>query len=252
MADGFLELAAFIGRNSQKPQAGDFRRIGFQRFIRQRLQLRGPLLVTGEIQRLRPLAEQLRLTPSHAYSTLKRHDGIGGTFLRHVGTAQEVPAFRRLRVALYCGLQACGHFFDSLRLRGKNLRTLNIANSTPMLIEAIPQQRHQQRGYQWDGAAQLALGRLRQRTLSIREQLASGLVTTTGQLLSIQRPSIVLALQIQQALLIKSHVEGRTVFFSLHLASTQHRDQQKRQGRQQQQASAQPEFNHQSFLSTGV
>ena len=238
MTNRLLELPALVGGNTQQAEAGDFRRIGFQRLIGQRLQLRRPLLTTGKIQRLRPLPEQLRRTSCYFNGTFESLSSLRRTLLSHIGATEEVPAFGRLGITFDSSFQARSHFLDGLRLISKSAGTLDIIDSTPMLIQAIPQQGHQQGKHQRNLKPQRALRRQRLCTFGIGQQLTGRLITASGKLLGIQRTCSVLSLQVLQALLIQGHVEGGTVFFSLELAPTQHGNQYKCQGCQQQQAGA--------------
>src|SRR5690606_39435266 len=102
-------------------------------------------------------------------------------------------------------------------------------------VQGYTDPRHQQRRNQRDLAAEHATATLH--ALGIGEQLARRFGTTGLQLRIIEHAGLTLVFQLLQALLIESDVEGGTVFFGLQLANAQNRNQQKRQGGQQDRKS---------------
>ena len=139
VVDGLLKTLFFVGRDTEQAQAGDFRRIGTQGLIGQRLQLLGPLPLAGEVQRLRPLAQQLGRPFAQAHRTLEGCGGIAGALLSHISTAEEIPGLGRVGLAFYLSLQARGHFFDGFWLLGEGTRPLDIVDGAPVQIQAISQ-----------------------------------------------------------------------------------------------------------------
>ena len=144
--------------------------------------------------------------------------------------------------------QACGHLLDALRLHGRHLTgLLDLVDGAPMQVQGNTQHRHQQCRDQRDLATKHAATALH--AFGIGQQLTRRLGATGFELSIVKHAILALGLQLLQALLVESDVECCAVFFSLQLANTQHRNQQKRQGGQQQQPGWQPEIDHLSFLS---
>src|SRR5690606_6838849 len=98
------------------------------------------------------------------------------------------------------------------------------------------------------GAAQVALALYV--GLGVHQQLAGGLGLAGGELLRGQGAGGVLTFQFTHALFVKRHVERGAVLLGLGALTAQHRNQDERQGGQQQQAGDKPEIDHGSFLSS--
>ncbi|MNH15072.1 hypothetical protein D3C79_746790 [compost metagenome] len=244
-------MLALEGGDAEQAEAGDFVRVGLERFVGQGLGLGVPLLVVGKVQRLGPLSEQLRLTPGNRHGALEDLGGIGGTLLGHVGTTEEVQAFGRVRLGLHRQLQAAGHFFHGLRRLGKLLGQLDLLAGTEMQVQAQAHQRHQYGGQQRQRLAQTAQA-LRFGVFGVGQQLAGSFIPALGQLRLIKHASRLLGSQLGNAFLVQGDVQCGAVFFQLRTTAAQHRDQQKAQGHQQQQACSKPEISHGSVLCPAI
>ena len=240
--------AGLVTGDTEQPEAGHFFRIGLQCLIGQLLQTLAPLLVLGKVLSLRPLAQQCRFTPGQPDRFGKRLGGIRGTLLRHVGTPEEIPAFRVFRAALHALFQTLGHLRHAARRHLRQLAGLiHLFKTAPVQVQTQTEQRHHQCGGQRQPLPQTALRGLI--TLGIGQQLASRFRLAGGQLFIGQRAGCLLRLQLGHPLLIERHVQGCTILFGLSLTTTQQGNQQKGQRHQQQQAGGQPEIDH-HFLSS--
>ncbi|MCY1424975.1 hypothetical protein D9M71_407500 [compost metagenome] len=251
VVDGFLIALAFKRGNTAQAQAGHFVGVGFQRFVSQRLQLRAPLLVGGEVLGLGPLPQQFRLATGQGHCTLEDARGIGRALLGHVGPAKEIHGLGRIRLGLHHAFKARGHFFHRLGSLGKLLGQRHLVGRPKMQVQPQRHQRYQYRSQQRQGLAQMPLAR-GLGAFGIGQQLAGSLVPALGHLRLIEHTGGLLGRQLGDTFLVKGHVQGRAVFFLLATAATQDREQQKAEGSEQQKARAKPEFNHGSVLFPAV
>ncbi|GBH09121.1 hypothetical protein KPSA1_02515 [Pseudomonas syringae pv. actinidiae] len=140
--------------NPQQTKAGDFFRVGLQRFVGQRLHLRGEMLVAGEIQRLRPLPQQLGRSSGQCHRTLEHPCCIAGTILRHVAARQKIQVLGRIRLGLHAALKALGHVGQRGWRLGEFAAQPDPVTGAQMQIAHKAEQRHQHSGQQQHRLAQ--------------------------------------------------------------------------------------------------
>ncbi|MNQ88409.1 hypothetical protein D3C85_1036690 [compost metagenome] len=248
--DGVLITLAFKRGNAQQAKAGDFFRIGLERFVGQGLDLVRPLLAIGEVLGLGPLTEQLGLTTGQVHRALEHLRRIRRAVLSHVGATEEVHAFSGIRLSGDRTLQALGHLFHRLGSLGEFAGQFDLVAGTEMQIQAQAQHRHQNGRQQRQGFAQTRHPR-RFSAFGVRQQFTGGFGATGVHLRRIEHALFLLSLQLSHALLIQRDVQGGTILFALGATAAQHRDQQKTQGNQKQQTCSEPEINHSWFYPTG-
>ncbi|MNF92684.1 hypothetical protein D3C84_753340 [compost metagenome] len=185
----------------------------------------------------------------HRHGALEDLRCIRGPVLGHVRTAKEIQALGVVRLRRHRPLQALGHFFHRLRRLGELTGQFDLVAGTEMQVQPQAQQRHQHGGEQRQGLAQARLAR-RLGALGVGQQLTGGFGAAGVQLRGVEHALLPLGLQLSDALLVQRHVERGTVLFALGTATTQHRNQQKTQGNQEQQTCGEPEINHSWFYPT--
>ncbi|MCY1424206.1 hypothetical protein D9M71_399430 [compost metagenome] len=248
--DGVLITLAFKRGNAEQAEAGDFFRIGLERFVGQGLDLVRPLLAIGEVLRLGPLTEQLGLTTGQVHRALEHLRRVRRAILRHVGTTEEVHAFGGIRLSGDHTLQALGHLLHRLGCLGEFAGQFDLVAGAVMHVQPQAQHRHQNGRQQRQGFTQSRHPR-RFDAFGIGQQLTGGFGATGVHLRRIEHALFLLSLQLSHALLIKRDVQGGTILFTLGTTAAQNRDQQKTQGNQKQQTCSEPEINHSWFYPTG-
>jgi len=244
--DRVLIALALEGSDTKQAKAGDFLRIELQRLVGQRLDLGRPLFIVSEILRLGPLAEQLRLAPGQGHGALEDSGGVGGTVLGHVGTAEEVQPFRRIRLRSGGAFQTAGHVFHGHRRLGEFAGQLDLVAGAKVQVKAQAQHGDQNRSEHWQWLAQTRFAGLFH-AFGVGQQFAGGFGTASVELCCIKHALALLHLQFGHAFLVERHVQRGAILFTLGTAAAQYGDQQETQGNQKQQAGCEPEINHQSW-----
>ena len=224
VANGLFKALILEGGDAQQAQAGDFLRVGLQGFISQRLDLVAPFFIVGKVLRLCPLAQQLGLTTGQVGRALEHPGRLRRTVLRHIGTAQKVQAFSRIRLCCSGTLKARDHFFKGLRRLGEFAGQFDLVAGTKMQVQAQAQYRHQHCRQQRNGLAQ-AGHTPRCHAFGVREQFAGRFGAAGFELFGGQHALFALGLQLGHPLLVQGNVQSGTVFFALGTAPAQNRDQ---------------------------